>query len=157
MSIVPKTTVLNRAKLIIYYAWWERFLIAIRIFFQWFYSWHRLNFTVQHQQQTNWCWDAVTVSIVLFYDPSSTWTQCTLANDEFGQTDCCVHGDSANCNQTNYTCDVINRRGHLDRSVASAATFDEVMTEINNNRPIAARIRWNGGGGLPVIGPIHRG
>src|SRR5436190_707981 len=35
-----------------------------------------LRFTMQLQQQTQWCWAAVSVSINLFYHPASGQTQC---------------------------------------------------------------------------------
>jgi hypothetical protein len=33
---------------------------------------------MQYQQMSNWCWIAVATSISHYYDPASTWTQCSL-------------------------------------------------------------------------------
>jgi hypothetical protein len=33
---------------------------------------------MQYQQMSNWCWIAVATSINHYYDPASTWTQCSL-------------------------------------------------------------------------------
>jgi len=57
-----------------------------------------LRFTMQPQQQTQWCWAAVSVSINLFYHPASGRTQCAVANTAMGQTTCCQDGSSAQCN-----------------------------------------------------------
>jgi hypothetical protein len=55
---------------------WRNLIVAILRLL----AWHRLDFTMQHQQQTNWCWAAVSTSVALFYDPVSTWTQCAVAS-----------------------------------------------------------------------------
>ena len=33
---------------------------------------------MQYQQMSNWCWIAVSTSISHYYNPASTWTQCSL-------------------------------------------------------------------------------
>jgi hypothetical protein len=37
---------------------------------------------MQYQLMTEWCWIAVATSINHFYNPSSTWTQCSLLTDQ---------------------------------------------------------------------------
>lgn len=37
-------------------------------------------FSMQHQQQSNWCWAATATSVALFYQPASGWTQCQVAS-----------------------------------------------------------------------------
>ena len=56
---------------------WDWILQLLRLF-----RWHRLDFSMHHQQQTNWCWAAVSTSVALFFNPSSGWTQCAVANGE---------------------------------------------------------------------------
>src|SRR2546423_9651695 len=60
-------------------------------------GWRRLTFTEQAQEQTEWCWDASSLSIHAYYDPDSTWTQCAFAGRKIGRTDCCAHPDSDVC------------------------------------------------------------
>ena len=38
--------------------------------------------TVEQQQQTQWCWAAVSNSVSHFYDAGSAWSQCTIVNAE---------------------------------------------------------------------------
>lgn len=101
----------------------------------------------QHQQQTEWCWAATTVSITLFYDPKSTWTQCTLVNHAFNQTTCCTNGSSSACNQPWYPDQALTITGHLSSTSNSSQTFATVMREIMASRPISIAIYWKGGGG----------
>ena len=116
--------------------------------------WHRLDFMMQHQQQTNWCWAAVATSVALYYDPASTWTQCAVANGELGRTDCCGTGASGPCNVYGYLASSLTRVGHLDHWAAGTATFAQVGTEIDAGRPLGVRTAWSGGGAhfLAIVG-----
>lgn len=130
--------------------WWRIFS-----WFQWLwwllirfiYRWRQLAFTMQHQQQTQWCWAAVSTSVSLYYDPSSTWTQCTVANAELGQTTCCQNGSSAACNVPWYLNSALQRVGNLNAFSNGATSFTGVRTEVDGGRPLGVRIGWSGGGG----------
>lgn len=106
-----------------------------------------LGMNEQHQQQTEWCWSATSVSISLFYNPASTWTQCTLVNQAFGQTTCCQNGGSAACNNPWFPEKALAITGNLKTWVGSSEPFSTVMTEIDAGRPISIAIYWFGGGG----------
>lgn len=127
---------------ILYWIRWLWWLI-----FHWIHRWRRLAFTMQHQQQTQWCWAAVSTSVSLYYDPSSTWTQCTVANAELGQTTCCQNGASAACNTPWYLDSALQRTGNLDSFSGGTTSFAGVRTEIDSGQPLGARIGWSGGGG----------
>jgi len=106
-----------------------------------------LGLNEQHQQQDNWCWAATTVSISLFYDPSSTWTQCTLVNKAFNQTTCCTDGSSSACNQGWWPNLSLPITGNLASYTNASASLETVIAEINSGRPISIAIWWDGGGG----------
>ena len=106
-----------------------------------------LCFTMQHQEQTQWCWSAVATSVAHYYNAASTWTQCTLVNAEFGRTDCCTAPSSSNCNQPWYLDSVLTRVGHLASFTGGSTSFANVCTELDNGRPLGVRIGWFGGGG----------
>lgn len=106
-----------------------------------------LAFVEQHQEQTEWCWSATTVSITLFYDPASAWTQCSLVNRAFAQTTCCAQGDSAACNQPWYPDKALSITGHFASAASGPASLTQVENEINASRPISIAIYWTGGGG----------
>lgn len=129
--------------------WRNLVAVIIRLF-----RWHRLDFSMQHQQQTNWCWAAVSTSVALFYDPASTWTQCAVANGELGRTDCCGTGASGPCNVYGFLGSSLTRVGHLDHQTGSSQTFATVRTEIDAGRPLGVRTAWSGGGAhfLCIIG-----
>ena len=106
-----------------------------------------LAFTMQPQQQTQWCWAAVAVSVDLYYHTASRWTQCKLANAALGQTTCCANGSSLQCNQPWYLNKALQIVANLASSNAGKASLAAVQAEVKSCRPLALRIGWDGGGG----------
>ena len=117
-------------------------------------QWDRLGFNMQSQQQTNWCWAATSTSTAVYYNATTTWTQCTVANGETGRTDCCGTGGSGACNVYGFLDTALTRVGHFDHRDNSAGTFASMKTEINAGRPVGIRVAWSGGGAdfLAIIG-----
>lgn len=122
--------------------WWIR---------NWLFRWRILAFTMQTQQQTQWCWAAVATSTSLYYNPSSIWTQCKLVNAELGQTTCCTNGSTAACNQPWYLDNVLNTTGNLDAFSSGTMAFVDLRAEIDAGQPLGVRIGWSGGGGHFVV------
>jgi hypothetical protein len=105
----------------------------------------RLVFTMQHQQQTNWCWAANGASVAAYY--GDTWTQCAVANGELGRNDCCSPtGASGACNVYGFLDQALSVVGHFDHMTGGTATRSVVTTEIDAGRPVGARTAWSGGG-----------
>ena len=109
-----------------------------------------LEFVMQRQEQTNWCWSAVSVSVSKYFDSSSVWTQCELVCVEFGNSDCCGDGNSTACNQPWYLDRALRRTGNLDTWRPGTIAPTELMQLLREGRPVAARIGWPGGGGHVV-------
>ncbi|HEX9274821.1 MAG TPA: papain-like cysteine protease family protein [Casimicrobiaceae bacterium] len=116
-----------------------------------------LGFTMQPQQQTQWCWAAVSVSVNLYYHPASGQTQCAVANTAMGQTTCCVDGSTAQCNQPWFLDQALQIVGNLNVVTSGKAALTRIKAEIDHCRPLCLRIAWNGGGGhfVAVYGYTH--
>ena len=106
-----------------------------------------LGFTGQTQQQSEWCWSAVSVSISLFYNAGSGWTQCSMANQELGQATCCQNGSTMQCDQPWYLDKALLRTTNLNSVSSGHASFARVVSEIDQDRLLGVRIGWAGGGG----------
>ena len=102
-----------------------------------------LAFAMQKQQQTNWCWPAVSASVAQFYSSATTWAQqCHIASSELGQT-CCPPGINPGvCNIPWYLDRALTRVGHLNTWAASSTTMAKIQGEINAGRPLGARVGW---------------
>jgi hypothetical protein len=124
-------------------------------------AWARLNFTMQHQQQTNWCWAATSVSVSAYFNPATTWTQCKLVNAEFGRADCCTNGSSTDCNRGvgslgpyNSSSGPLTKTGNLTSCSWAAGSKADIAREIIKGLPLCVGVYWSGGGGhaLAIIG-----
>lgn len=105
-----------------------------------------LNFTVEHQRQTQWCWAAVTSSVAAYYRRSN-WPQCRVVTVGLGQAACCASGSSAECNKPWYLDKALDLVGSLGAFTSLPLPLQEVRSEIDAGRPIGVRIGWGGGGG----------
>ena len=103
-------------------------------------------FDMQPQQESNWCWAATSTSVAQFYNPSSGWTQCLVANGELSRTDCCGTGASGACNVPWYLDTALQLVGRLDHWNTSVATIAQIDAEVTYARPLCLRVAWSGGG-----------
>ena len=107
-----------------------------------------INFVMQHQEQTNWCWDATSVSVAKFYDPATTWTQGGLANTTFGRNDCSVAaGQVSPCNWGQWPDGPLQTVKHLNQRLNNALTSAQLGAQIAKTAPVVVNIAWAGGGG----------
>lgn len=107
---------------------------------------YQLPFVMETQEQTNWCWSAVSVSIALFKVSNSGWEQCKLASQELGLT-CCATPVPGSCNAVWYLEKALQRVGHLDHWVSGPESSAGITQELSAGQPLGCRIGWQGGGG----------
>ena len=122
--------------------------------------WRRIDFEMLEQEQTKWCWAAVGASVALYYEPHSPWTQCRVANGQLERNDCCGNGAAGPCNRYSFLGSVLDLVECLDSwDVGNSATFQEVRTEIDRERPLCFRVVWNGGGAhfATIVGYLLNG
>lgn len=97
-------------------------------------------FTIQQQQQTNWCWAALTSSVNDFYG-SAARSQGELANWAFKTTSCTQTPVGNTCNQAYNTSLALAHVNHLKKTTEAALDLAAVKAELPGN-PIGAGIRW---------------
>jgi hypothetical protein len=110
-----------------------------------------LRFPIQRQQPSQWCWAAVSASVSRFYVPTSTWTQCRIANQQRGRTDCCGTGASGPCNQPQVLDNPLRIVGHFNRMTSAQESFQTVENEMVAGRPFCIRVAWAGGGAHFIV------
>jgi hypothetical protein len=99
-------------------------------------------FQMQPQQESNWCWAAVSVSVERYFVPQSTLTQCQVAGKLLGHNDCCL--GSAACNQPAFLEDALADAGR-PAVIKPPLAFADVRQQIDAGKPVCARIAWDGG------------
>jgi hypothetical protein len=103
---------------------------------------------VENQKQSLWCWAAVATSVDHFFDHSSNSTQCKVASTVLG-ADCCTSQEP--CNKAQRLQDALRVVGRLKRAIGETLTFEQIKAEIDDGRPVCARVAWRDGGGHFVI------
>jgi hypothetical protein len=118
-----------------------------------------LGFDVERQEQSQWCWAAVAVSVARHFDSASRWRQCTVVNAELNQTSCCDDGGSPSCGRPWYLDRALATVAHLHAVRSGALDFSEAYAEVVANQPPCMRIGWAGGGGhfVAVVGVRQAG
>jgi len=102
-----------------------------------------LVFNMQQQEQTDWCWAGCAVGTSHFYDPSSAWTQCTLANAAFKKTTCCQ--DRGACNRPWKFIEALTTVGNLDSPANGIEAQATITAEVKSGEPLGVRVDWRGG------------
>jgi Papain-like cysteine protease AvrRpt2 len=121
-------------------------------------GWVRLEFDMQHQEQDQWCWAAVSTSIAVYFDDRADWKQCTVVNAELCLDSCCSDGGSDACNTWWYLDRALRRTGNFERVEDGApADLQGVFEELDARRPVGLRIAWQGGGGHFIALEGYRG
>jgi hypothetical protein len=98
-------------------------------------------FGQQGQLQTQWCWAAVATSTSLFFDATSTWTQCRVADAVLSVDGCCHN--SAACNKPSSLAVALGRTGNQQAGSPIASPIDagRLRLEIDANRPVPIRVQ----------------
>ncbi len=109
----------------------------------------KTRFRIERQEQDNWCWSAVGVSVERFYAASSARTQCALANTALGRQDCCADGadDPARCDTPWYLDRVLRVTDNLEDMSGGRLSYSDVRARIDRDSVVGCRIGWYGGGG----------
>ena len=100
---------------------------------------------VQRQQNSEWCWAAVSTSVDRFFRPDSTHTQCEIAGSVLN-VKCCdgtqaVKSDA--CNTPHALHSVLGRLHLLAADpIVKPLAFDQVRREVDAGRPVCILIKW---------------
>jgi hypothetical protein len=121
-----------------------------------------LRFRIQRQEQSNWCWAAVAVSVDRYFDQYSDLTQCEVANKVLrvepppqgspplptSDCGCCCQCccDPENCDHPAELEIALQQVYKWRNTLNRALTFAEVVREIDRGRPIGVGITWLSGG-----------
>lgn len=106
-----------------------------------------ITFVMQTQKADFWCWAAVASSVSRHYAPTSSWTQCDVANAVLATSHCCFDENSPVCNRMATLEGALTRTGNLaPNGVKSGpATPDQLRAQIRDASPrrvVGCAIRW---------------
>lgn len=117
-----------------------------------------MRFDIEKQRRGNWCWAAVTTSLLNYFNPNNELTQCDVVKECFSitrgfetETDCCQHSRKKECNKTFKLGDALDIMGFMSSRCNYPLSLEELRHQINQGAPVGVRIGWQGGGGHFVI------
>jgi len=91
------------------------------------------DFEIYEQCQTQWCWAAVTTSVLYFFSAPTAdpcLTQCQLVNCILDLEDCCLNGDSEDCNVPWPTNDPLDKLDLLEKYLPNVISFGDLKREL---------------------------
>ena len=107
------------------------------------------------QEESEWCWAAVALSVAKFFYPQSGEKQCDIAAKVTDKRHCC--DAPPECNEPQRLTDALRvalsaqSGASLTKVVPRPLRFDELQRELDAARPVCIRIGWDGGGGHFVV------
>jgi len=103
----------------------------------------RLQVQLLRQKHSQWCWAAVTASVVTFFTGKFI-EQCAVVNRVLGTRSCCWAGSFLWCDVPHRTYEALDAFSRLARWTRAPAALDVIQSEIDANRPIGVGINWSG-------------
>lgn len=105
-----------------------------------------LTIDVPHQDQTLWCWCAVTVGVSSFFDKKFALTQCQTAAQVLTIADACMRQTDADVNRLFDLRLALSTFGHVERVLDEPLSFEEVEQEIQAQRPVGVQMLFQDSG-----------
>ena len=125
-----------------------------------------MRFELEPQRTDNWCWAAVTQSLLRFFNSNEKRTQCEIVRTCFNHPsqpglktakDCCQEPRCEECNKGFKLMEALDILGIQSARCNYPLSLREIRAQLTLGVPIIVRIRWQGGGGhyvvITAIGP----
>lgn len=99
------------------------------------------SFNIETQEQREWCWAAVTASIVNYFDPAQALNQCSVASKTIGRK-CCPQVTACDIPMflhqalDEYSSEV-KYQGQL-----GPLSWEELRQEIDDGFPVCVEVAW---------------
>ncbi len=103
------------------------------------------------QETSQWCWAASGQTIMNYLGPR-TVPQCYQANQEFNRTDCCNCPTPSACVSPGWPQFSAWNYNSSSTAWGTPLTLNQVMGQINGNKPFMFSWAWNGGGAHAMVG-----
>jgi hypothetical protein len=113
-----------------------------------------LQFAMQCQGETNWCWLAAAASVADFF-ATGPYVQCGLAQQLVTGlppgVGCCASPVPSDCNKSGFPSAALTQVSHSQGSYANLAPFVDIQNEIRKGNPVVLRIIYAGSGVSHII------
>ena len=114
-----------------------------------------LDFEIQKQEHSDWCWAAVAASVDRYFNPKSKWCQCKLAS-RMAKIEKLKVKNCGNCSKPKPVDDACNQPWYLQKALKilgrlksrptpGPLSFSKIRKIIKSGRPICVMVLWGKG------------
>jgi hypothetical protein len=107
------------------------------------------SFPMEHQQQNDWCWNAVAVSMAHYFAPDSKLTQDELAAQLLHIP--LKQAATPLADQPDWLQSALAHLDLLGAFIPRQLSFSEIQQQLVQKLPVCAHIVWNEGGGSHYV------
>lgn len=104
---------------------------------------------MRNQEQTYWCWAAVTEAVSRLFANANARSQCEIVTANLPEKPpggCCGTHRNGPCDTT-YRLDIAFARARVSGGVEKVVSFERLQSEIGDRQPLGIHIRWPDGSG----------
>jgi Papain-like cysteine protease AvrRpt2 len=101
-------------------------------------------FPMEQQEEADWCWNAVAVSVDHYFNPSSQRTQSSFAVEA-------LELPAAQTNRPWYLSKALEKIDRLRENPHGFMPFADIQQQLDANLPVCVHIDWNEGGSHFVV------
>lgn len=111
----------------------------------------QLPLTIQVQQESLWCWAAISSSVDDFYAIPPSWQQCCIVQSTFASPlpPPCISPTDPAWNRTAKLSPALRLVGHQGPSGPGAYGIAQIRSQIDSDQPLGVAIQWNGSSNPP--------
>jgi hypothetical protein len=114
-----------------------------------------IDFLMQKQEHSDWCWAAVTSSVDRYFNPKSTWCQCKLAS-RMAKAERLKVRSCGSCNGSKSTPEVCNQPWYLQKALKivrrlkgeplpGPLSFSKIRKALEAGKPVCVMVLWGKG------------
>ena len=96
-------------------------------------------FPMEHQEEPDWCWNAVAVSVEHYFDANSQLTQQEFAVQA-------LQVPLPQSNQPWFLSKALSKIDKLNSNPEGFLSFEDIQQQLDANLPVCVHIAWNEGG-----------
>jgi Papain-like cysteine protease AvrRpt2 len=101
------------------------------------------DFVAEKQELSNWCWAAVTLSLLKYYGHTTFSSQRELVQFIIDKKYCCNGRGCGVCNRPWYIGEVLHKVGILGQSIPSPITQSELDAALKHRNPVVMVVKWD--------------
>jgi|HubBroStandDraft_3_1064219.scaffolds.fasta_scaffold78826_3 hypothetical protein len=101
-------------------------------------------FPMEQQQEPDWCWNAVAISVERYFDPKYKKTQQQFAVQVLGPP-------PADADQPYNLSMALSKIGLANKNLQGHLTFPDIKSQLDANLPVCVHIAWYEGGSHYVV------